>query len=180
MLSLFCNSTFIIFTYLVFMVKRFSAILIFTTIIFLSSCDLKNNAPVSTGENARENLIKADKAFSDMSAEKGMKNAFLEYIDSNAVLLRPNAFPIAGADAVDYLIATNDTGYTMTWQPKNAAVAVSGEMGYTYGTYILKPQQKDTALYGTYVSIWKKDMSGKWKLMLDSGNEGIGMDENPE
>ncbi len=109
-----------------------------------------------------------------MSGEKGMKNAFLEYIDSNGVLLRPNILPVAGADAVDYLIATNDTGYTMTWQPKNAAVAESGDLGYTYGTYAFIPKNKDTTLFGTYVSIWKKNAAGKWKFVLDSGNEGIG------
>ena len=27
---------------------------------------------------------------------------------------------------------------------------------------------------GTYVSIWKKDESGNWKYILDSGNQGTG------
>jgi ketosteroid isomerase-like protein len=33
---------------------------------------------------------------------------------------------------------------------------------------------KDTVLRGTYVSVWKKQKDGKWKFMLDTGNEGIG------
>lgn len=107
-----------------------------------------------------------------------MKNAFLEYIDSNGVLLRPGILPIAGADAVDYLIAQNDTGYIMTWQPKDAAVAISGEMGYTFGTYELRPKTKDTVLSGTYVSIWKKQSDGKWKFVLESGNEGTAAQNN--
>jgi ketosteroid isomerase-like protein len=119
-------------------------------------------------------LMNADNAFSNLSAEKGMKDAFLEYIDSNGVLLRPNVIPIAGADAVDYIIALKDEGYTMTWKPNDATVAASGELGYTYGSYILQPATKDTVFYGTYVSIWKKQDDGKWKFILQSANEGLG------
>ena len=114
-----------------------------------------------------------DKAFSKMSEEKGMRNAFIEYLDSNGVLLRPGHMPIIGASAIDYLIQQNDSSYQLTWQPQNAFIARSGELGYTYGIYTLKPASKDTTLYGTYISIWKKQNDGKWKFVLDSGNEGV-------
>lgn len=154
--------------------RSFSQILILGSALMLTSCFLPKKRSFGDAESGREELIKTDRAFSAMSGEKGMKNAFLEYIDSNGVLLRPNVLPVIGADAVDYLIATNDTGYTMTWQPKSAAVAESGDLGYTYGTYVFKPNSKDTTLFGTYVSIWKKNAAGKWKFVLDSGNEGLG------
>lgn len=118
-------------------------------------------------------LLKSDKAFSDMSIEKGMKAAFLEFIDSNAVLLRSNFMPIIGAGAIDYLIQQNDTSYTINWQPQNAVVSKSADLGYTFGVYAVHPKYVDTVLYGTYVNIWKKDAAGVWKLALDSGNEGI-------
>ncbi len=146
-------------------------------LIVLPGCNFYKKKPVLQTEDPKISLLKADKDFSEMSAAKGMKTAFLEYIDSNGVLLRPNIMPIAGADAIDYLIALNDTGYTMTWQPKAGSVAASGDMGYTYGSYILQPKITDTTFYGTYVSIWKKNADGKWKLVLDSGNEGIGNED---
>jgi len=127
----------------------------------------------NTGSNDRFLMMEADRNFSELSAQKGMKNAFLEYIDSNGVLLRSNSLPIVGADAVDYLIQQNDSNYTLTWEPKSGQVAQSGELGYTYGIYTLRPSDKDTAIYGTYVSIWKKQKDGKWKFVLDSGNEGV-------
>ena len=65
----------------------------------------------------------------------------------------------------------------MQWKPKGGTIAQSGELGYTYGLYVLKPAGKDTTLYGTYVSIWKKQTDGSWKFVLDSGNEGIGEQE---
>lgn len=125
----------------------------------------------TTNQSARQNIINTDKAFSDMSREHGMKKAFIEYMDNEGVLLRPDHLPIIGADAIDFLSQSNDTAFTLTWKPSAADISASEDMGYTYGIYNL--QTKDTALYGTYVSIWKKQSDGKWKFVLDSGNQGI-------
>jgi ketosteroid isomerase-like protein len=154
-------------------------ILFFFTYLFILSCNLKPDKENKADAFAKMEMMDADRKFSRMSAEKGMKAAFIEYIDSNGVLLRPGHLPIAGADAVDFLIQQNDSDYTMTWEPSNAYVARSGELGYTYGVYALKPSTIDTVIYGTYVSIWKKEKDGTWKFVLDSGNTGIG-EEDPE
>ncbi len=149
-------------------------------VILITSCNNSRKKNTATGPIEKLELMDVDRAFSKMSVEKGMKTAFLEFIDSNGVLLRPDNLPIAGADAIDYLIQQNDTAYTLKWEPRNGAVSKSGDMGYTYGIYALRPSQKDTIIYGTYVSIWKKEISGEWKFVLDSGNEGIGDTRNEE
>jgi ketosteroid isomerase-like protein len=79
--------------------------------------------------------------------------------------------PIVGADAIEYLTEINDASFTLTWAPSDARVSSCGDLGYSYGIYNL--QLQDTLLQGTYVNIWKKDKNGKWKFILDSGNEGI-------
>jgi len=138
-----------------------------------SSCNIKKE--VSTDKNAEKiKLMNSDIAFSKMSEEKGMKTAYIEYIDSNGVLLKPSHLPIVGANAIDYLIQQNDSSFTLTWQPHNAVVASGGDMGYTYGIYSFQSLAPDTILYGTYVNIWKKQIDGTWKFVLDSKNEGIG------
>ena len=141
-------------------------------LLLICACKDKKS-PVSNAVNDKIELIQTDKSFSDMSVEKGMKAAFIEYIDSNGVLLKPNLLPIVGAHAIDYLIAQEDSGFTLNWQPHNAFVSQSGDLGYTYGVYALHPKNIDTVLYGTYVSIWKKQGDGSWKFVLDSGNDGI-------
>jgi ketosteroid isomerase-like protein len=35
-------------------------------------------------------------------------------------------------------------------------------------------KDKDTTIFGTYTSIWKKQSDGTWKFVLDTGNEGVG------
>ncbi|MBK8610395.1 MAG: nuclear transport factor 2 family protein [Chitinophagaceae bacterium] len=147
--------------------------------ILLVSCLGSGKDQPNSGAFAKMELLKADRDFSKMSEEKGMKAAFMEYLDSNGVLLRPNRLPIAGADAIDYLLQQNDTDYSLTWEPRSGAVARSGELGYTYGVYALRPSTKDTVIYGTYVSIWKKEKDGTWRYVLDSGNEGIGEMKDP-
>ena len=137
-------------------------------LLLLPSCKQKSNLKKKTSP---AEIFKADEAFSDLSKKSGMKRAFIEYIDDEGILLRPNHPPIVGANAIDFLSQVNDSSYTLTWSPAGAEIAASGEMGYTYGMY--KLEMKDTVLRGTYVSIWKKQTDGKWKFILDSGNEGI-------
>ena len=142
-------------------------------ILSLASCDLFTKKKNDSAD-AKQQMMDADKAFSKLSEEKGMKAAFIEYIDSNGVLLRANEMPVIGADAIDYLIQQNDSTYTLKWAPSKGVIAESGELGYTYGLYQLQSKIKDTVIFGTYVSIWKKQSDGSWKFVLDSGNEGVG------
>ena len=138
-------------------------------ILILTSCKEKK---VLVKKNPPDEILQADKAFSDLSEKEGMKMAFIEYIDNEGILLRPDHLPIIGANAIDYLSQVNDSSYKLTWTPVGGEIALSGDLGYTYGIY--KLAMKDTVLNGTYVSIWKKQKNGKWKFKLDMGNEGIG------
>ena len=147
--------------------KKIAAILLAGITIF--SC--KNQRTVDVSKDA-ETIMNADRAFSDMSKEKGMRSAFLHYADSAAVLLRSGHFPLKGSDAMEYLQNINDSVFTLTWSPENAVMALSGDLGYTYGIYTMA--DKDTTIRGTYVSIWQKQADGSWKYILDSGNPGVG------
>ena len=137
-------------------------------------CNANKKTKVVTSQNDVATLLQVDEDFAALSASKGLKEAYLEYIDSNGIILRPNITPMTGADAVDYIIALQDTGYRMIWKPQNAIVASSGDMGYTYGIYQITPQNMDTVLYGSYVNIWKKQDDNKWKFVVQTNNEGIG------
>ena len=121
----------------------------------------------------KANMLEADRAFSKLSEQKGIKLALLEYIDSNGVLLRPNAHPIVGGEAINFISQGSDTTYILTWEPKGGSVAKSGDLGYTFGVYSRQHKHTSDVIYGTYVSVWKLQPDGKWKFALESGNEGI-------
>ena len=142
--------------------------------VILFSCRLPEKKDVMAAPEEKLKMMDADKAFSNLSKEKGMRKAFIQYMDDDGVLLRPGQYPLIGAEAIDFLTRINDTTFTLEWEPQKGYVAKSGELGYTFGVYSLTPSTKDTVIYGTYVSIWKKQPDGTWKFVLDTGNEGIG------
>lgn len=141
-------------------------------IIVCFSCNESTVMDVSKNEDA---IFSTDTAFSNLSAKEGMKSAFLQYMDSSAILLRPNHYPIAGNDAVNYLNKIVDTSFKLTWLPSKTVVATSGELGYTYGIYTYR--DKDTTYQGTYTSVWKKQADGSWKFVLDTGNSGVSVNK---
>jgi len=143
------------------------------TIMIVSSCKTKKKQNGSDDAKLKVEILETDRAFSIMSKSKGLRNAFMDFIDSDAVLLRPNSLPLVGGEAMDLIIRNNDTVSVLTWEPKEANISKSGDLGYTYGVYSRKPGDEDTVYYGTYVTIWKKQMNGKWKFVLQSGNEGV-------
>lgn len=142
--------------------------------VILSSCFPKKQEDPKMEIDYKLEMIQADRDFSKLSEEKGSKAAFLEYIDSDGVLLRPNQMPQKGANAINIISQENDTGYIMTWEPTGGSVCKSGDMGYTYGIYRIQFKNKDSVQKGTYVSVWKKQTDGKWKFVMDSGNDGLG------
>lgn len=118
-------------------------------------------------------LMDADSAFSDYSVKNGFQKAFIEFAHDSVVLLKANRMPIVGKQGlIDSYAGKSDSNIVLTWKPAKAIIAQSGELGYTYGfwTFIA---QKDTSR-GTYLTIWKKNASGQWKFILDTGNSGLG------
>lgn len=154
-------------------VNQLSFLILFSTISLFAQT---NNSLSSLDEN-RRNLMGVDKEFSKLSETLGVNKAFIFYVAEDGVLLRPNNPPIIGKKTMaEKVFSEPDSGYTLTWQPLYADIAQSGELGYTFGIYEMKTKDqegKEILENGTYVSIWKKDQFGDWKLVLDTGNEGL-------
>ncbi len=151
-----------------------------TSAVLFTGCGFFEEKPVdrlvvkkdADTEMAIQEMVDTDNAFSDASAKDGMKKAFLEYVADDAVLLRPGYLPIVEGDVIQFLKAQEDTSFTMTWVAKGADMSAAHDLGFTYGVYTVKT--KDTTMMGTYLSIWRKQKDGKWKFVLDTGNQGTG------
>ncbi|MCP4551898.1 MAG: DUF4440 domain-containing protein [Bacteroidetes bacterium] len=141
-------------------------------LIYMSSCNTIDM------EIEIKSLMEVDAEFSDYSVEHGRNDAFLKYLDKEGVLITANAMPFEGYDQFKKLYEGDDQSYQLSWKPTKAFVSQSGDLGYTYGIYDLLINETDTHSYGSYVSIWKKNNQGDWKLVMDLGNEGLGIKEN--
>ena len=130
-----------------------------------------NRASIPTTDE----LFEVEKAFSLMSEEKGMVEAFNSFCHEEGVLLRANNYPIVGKDHIsDALSDTPDSLFTLTWKPSEARISESGDLGYTYGIYTLSYKDDPSASEnGTYVTIWLKDEDDNWKFVMDTGQEGL-------
>ena len=146
------------------------SIIVLMMILLVSACSDKKQADDS------KVLSETDRFYSSLSAEKGMNASFLAMFDSSAVLLRANQMPIEGYEAIKTsLLSESDSSFTLTWEPRFAKMAASGDLGYTYGTYQIKDKAKDSIVgVGKYATIWVKKSDGKWKAILDTGNPGLG------
>lgn len=148
--------------------------------IIIISCNPKINM-----EEEKETLLQTDIDFSNRSVEVGNHQAFLEFASPDVVLLKPNSYPIIGKPALKKLYSElSDSGYRLTWKPSFARVSESGDLGYTFGIYLLEitearlpdgqGEQKGQIQQGTYCSIWEKNAKGEWRFVLDTGNPGLG------
>jgi len=141
--------------------------------MFASCKQPEKNPTPSKGQLSLE-LMSLDKKFSDSCLKLGKSDAFMKYLDSNGILLRPNFYPIEGYATTDYLLEQQIDDYEFSLFPKQAEVAESGDLGFTYGVYQIKPKDYDTTLNGTYTKIWRKQANGEWKLSLNAENQGVG------
>ena len=123
--------------------------------------------PGQSGGRTLQSLIEAERAFSRLSEEKGIKAAFLTYLADDSIVFRPK--PVPGRNAYETL--PDDSPVLLTWEPAYAEIALDGDLGYTTGPYQVRDKSKpgDSARFGHYVSLWQKQPGGLWKVVLDVG-----------
>jgi ketosteroid isomerase-like protein len=112
-------------------------------------------------------LLALEGKFSEASQANGFAKAFINYAADDVRILRRGMLPIVGFKEASAALALKTGTRPITWQPIKAEVASSGDMGFTYGGFILGSKVKgDVAMKGNYVRVWKKQ-SGKWRVVMD-------------
>ncbi len=143
--------------------------------LFLTTgCDTQIRASLDS-----DTLLTADREFSKLSVDSGAAYAFKQYLSRDALMLPAGANPIFGLDSIYASMSGNDTSYSLAWVPQKAEIALSGELGWTWGTYTLirtNAENSQSKSYGKYLNVWKKDAMGNWKVIVDMGNKSPGTD----
>jgi ketosteroid isomerase-like protein len=116
-----------------------------------------------------EDLMAADRAFSQMSAAKGHDAAFLAFITEDARLFGTGGEPLAGkaAAAKEFAKCKNPKATTLTWEPDTARLSADGAMGWTDGHWRFVAA-KAAPVTGHYLTVWVKQ-KGAWKVQADMG-----------
>jgi ketosteroid isomerase-like protein len=133
------------------------------------------NPAAAVRQKAIDEIRETDQNFSILSEKQGMAKAFTTYAADDVVKLNDGAAPAVGFDSLRAQMARMPrNGSTLTWQVLKADAAQSGELGYTFGQWMLTNKDergKSTAHYGVYVTVWKRQRNGQWRFVVDGGNE---------
>jgi ketosteroid isomerase-like protein len=114
-------------------------------------------------------LIAADTAFCAESAKAGVLQAFLSVATPDTKLLSETG---KGFEAVSAAFKSVPPTATLSWKPSFAAASAAGDLGYTWGRYEYRDKAADgrpIVQTGTYVTVWRRQADGSWKVVLDGG-----------
>lgn len=120
-------------------------------------------------EAYKEQLLAADTAFSAAATKDGVLKAFMAVATQDTKLLSEAG---RGFDAVKSGFKDFSPTASLTWKPSEAQVSLQGDLGYTWGRYEYSDRTasgKAVVETGTYVTIWRRQADGSWKVVLDGG-----------
>jgi ketosteroid isomerase-like protein len=126
----------------------------------------------------KEDILAADKAFSDMSVARGPHAAFLTYMADDVRLYDGDHPPIVGKKAAAEYYARveeldpNYAAARLEWTPAEADMSPDGVLGWTRGTWIWTSKKADGTprkMTGYYVTEWRRQTDGTYKFELDIG-----------
>lgn len=110
-------------------------------------------------------VIDAEHSFKKLVERKGIKEAFLSVADPEGIVFKPEAIKIT-----DFYNSIDKQPGTLSWEPKFARISANGDLAFTAGPYTYQNgKSEDDKVYGDYVSIWRTDVDGKMKLLVDLG-----------
>lgn len=119
-------------------------------------------------QKARDALLALERRFEAEAQSRGFLSAFQDYLTSESRLHRQQMLPLVGKDAIRAHLARQPT-MVVRWGAIDSDVALSGDLGYTYGTYDIRdnPESAKAIEKGYYVRVWKRRANGKWTVALD-------------
>ncbi len=127
-------------------------------------------------EAERASLLEADRALAEAysTSDNPLDTVFASFA-ADARVLAP-ATPIAlGWEASRAVFAKLEAlpGYSLAWSPTTADVGSGADLGYTIGTYHMQLPDDDgnaVEIDGKYLSVWKRQADGSWKIVVDMFN----------
>jgi ketosteroid isomerase-like protein len=109
-------------------------------------------------------LAKEQTAFGDSVRAVSVAD-FVSLADTNLRLFRPGCMPVVGVDSVrHFLLEQQGTSFR---RALGCDLSRSGDLGYTYGAFRFHRQGANGEREGYYLTIWKKQGTGDWAIVLD-------------
>lgn len=149
--------------------KKTQHLMLFLSVL-IYSCN--TNMKQDSIEKWKNEIINTEQAFAEMAMNEGIPKAFLTYAANDVVLLRNNKL-IIGIESLreSYKNKESEIGkVSLTWKPDFVDVALSGDLGYTYGKYVYTTTDSigtKNVVEGIFHTVWKRQPDRTWKFVWD-------------
>jgi ketosteroid isomerase-like protein len=126
-------------------------------------------AVLQDGARRLDTVAATERRFAAAARDQGWRAAFLEYFADDSIALTPD--PESARDRLKTRPVRPFSEEELTWEPKAGDVAASGEIAWLTGpsTFIDRTASQPRPSYGNYLSIWKKQKDGRWRVFIDLG-----------
>jgi ketosteroid isomerase-like protein len=110
--------------------------------------------PLSAADSVMNSALRTNQA-----------SAYRERLAPGARLHRRNMLPLVGERAILTWLASQ--GRYSAADSRHAEAARSGDLGYTWGTYIIAARGKTPREEGFYTRVWVRERNGQWRIAAD-------------
>jgi uncharacterized protein (TIGR02246 family) len=132
-------------------------------------------APDTRAADARA-IRTLETSWQQLYATKDVDQIASVYADDASVFM-PGAAVINGVEAIKTALKpmVKSKGFSLSFESTDVVVAKSGDLAYSQGTYTMTrtdpKTKKELTEKGKYVTVYKKQATGKWKALADIFNE---------
>lgn len=119
-----------------------------------------------TASAAPVNLVQNEYNFAKAAADHGVRDAFLMYLDKQAITLAPQP-----ANAYEIYTKRKPSSTKLSWYPTYALLSTSGDFGVDTGPWTASWSEagKQQQAHGDWLTVWHKRKDGHWKILFDGG-----------
>lgn len=118
-------------------------------------------------------ILDADSAFARATAAKGLEG-WLSFFAPDARIFPQGEGVVEGLPAIKaYYAKVGFDPKELSWVPAGGEMAASGDLGYTFGNSSwpgADAKGGKVTRTGKYLTVWKKQADGSWKVAADIGN----------
>lgn len=122
-------------------------------------------APLLPAQSPADDVLAAERAFSRSAQVQPVRQAFLAVMADSGILL--------GTGDRAAVARGPEWPIRLEWGPLAIGVARSGELAWSTGPARRRAMQADAPVAHTsFATIWQRDASGVWRVLVDTGVDG--------
>ncbi len=139
-------------------------------LVVLALLGWAGTTPAADHDAAVRSLVQTELAYARMAATSGVRDAYLANTTADSVLLGPTG-PVLGQKFYGEMPPLTPAQMLIEWYPTVAEVSADEDMGVTAGAYRAHAAARSGSIEwaGNYLSVWRKQGDGAWKVVLDGG-----------